>query len=149
MVNHKKSIGVRADRRRPLLDHLKTLSPADLKKICQEILRRSGLEGINITRENSENRLEGECVFQKNLFMLPDVLFQFKCVEESIKAEEIRDFRRDMRHRADKGIFMTIGSFTEEAKQEAQRDGVSPVVLIDGKKLVGMIKKFKIRLKSQ
>ena len=148
-VYHKKSIGVCVDRRRPLLDHLKTLSPADLKKICQEVLCRSGFEGINIIRESSENCLEGECIFQKNLFMLPDVLFQFKCVEDSIKAEEIRDFRRDMRRRADKGIFMTIGFFTEEAKQEAQRDGVSPVVLIDGKKLVGMIKKFKIRLKSQ
>lgn len=149
MVNHKKSIGVRADRRRPLLDHLKTLSPADLKTICQEVLCRSGFEEINITRESSENCLEGECIFQKNLFMLPDVMFQFNCVEESVKAEEIRDFRCAMRRRADKGIFMTIGSFTEEAKQEAQRDGVSPVVLIDGKKLVGMIIKFKIRLKSQ
>jgi len=148
-VNTKKSIGVREDRRRPLLDHLKALSPADLKKICLEILRRSGLEGINITRENSENRLEGECVFQKNLFMLPDVMFQFNCVEESVKAEEIRDFRCAMRRRADKGIFMTIGSFTAEAKLEAQRDGVSPVALIDGKKLVGMIETFKIRLKSE
>ena len=149
MVNHKKSIGVREDRRRPLLDQLKMLSHADLKKVCQEVLRRSGFEDVNIVRESGENCLEGECIFQKNLFMLPDVMFQFKCVEESIKAEEIRDFRCAMRRRADKGIFMTIGSFTAEAKQEAQRDGVSPVVLIDGEKIVGMIEKFKIRLKSE
>jgi restriction system protein len=148
-VSPKKSIGVREDRRRTLLDDLKTLPPADLKTVCQEVLRRSGFEGITIARESSENCVEGECIFQKNLFMLPDVMFQFKCVEELIKAEEIRDFRCTMRRRADKGMFMTIGSFTAEAKQEAQRDGVSPVLLIDGEKLVGMIEKFKIRLKSE
>ena len=145
----RKSKRVREDRRRRLLDQLKTLSPAHLKKVCQEVLRRSGFEEVNIFKESLENCLEGECVFQKNLFMLPDVMFRFKWVEKLIEAEEIRNFRSAMKRRADKGIFMTINSFSPEAKQEARRDGVSPVILIEGKKLVGMIEKFKIRLKSE
>ena len=37
-----------------------------------------------------------------------------------------------MEGRADKGLFITTGSFSREAKKEAQRDGASPIDLIDG-----------------
>jgi restriction system protein len=52
-----------------------------------------------------------------------------------------------MMGRADKGIIMTTGTFTMEAKREARRDGVTPIELVDGDKLVEMFEMYEIGLK--
>lgn len=52
-----------------------------------------------------------------------------------------------MAGRADKGIFITTGTFTAEARREASRDGVPPIELIDGEKLVDMLEKLELGLK--
>jgi restriction system protein len=46
--------------------------------------------------------------------------------------------------RADKGLFITTGTFTREATKEATRDGASPIDLIDGDDLVEMLKKLRL-----
>jgi restriction system protein len=53
-----------------------------------------------------------------------------------------------MSGRADKGIIITTGSFTAEARREASRDGVPPIELIDSEKLVAMLEKLEVGLKA-
>ena len=45
-----------------------------------------------------------------------------------------------MAGRADKGIMMTTGTFTVEAKKEARRDGAAPIELVAGEDLVKLLK---------
>jgi restriction system protein len=52
-----------------------------------------------------------------------------------------------MSGRADKGIIITTGTFTAEARREASRDGVPPLELIDGEKLVEMFRELEFGLK--
>jgi restriction system protein len=52
-----------------------------------------------------------------------------------------------MAGRADKGIIITTGSFTAEARREATRDGVPPIELVDGEKLVDMFENLELGLK--
>ena len=52
-----------------------------------------------------------------------------------------------MTGRTDKGIFITTGSFTAEAKREASRDGAPPIELIDGEKLITMFQELELGLK--
>jgi len=52
-----------------------------------------------------------------------------------------------MQGRADKGIILTTGSFTSEARREAGRDGVAPIELVDGEKLISMFEELKLGLK--
>lgn len=51
-----------------------------------------------------------------------------------------------MMGRADKGIILTTGSFTADAKREAFRDGVPPIELVDGEKLVAMLEDLELGL---
>ena len=51
-----------------------------------------------------------------------------------------------MQGRADKGIIVTTGGFTLDAKKEAVRDGVPPIELVDGEKLVTMIEELELGL---
>ena len=51
--------------------------------------------------------------------------------------------------RADKGTIITTGSFTYDARKEAVRDGVPPIELVDGEKLVSMLEQLELGLKPQ
>ena len=59
----------------------------------------------------------------------------------------VRDSRCAMMGRADKGIILTTGSFTSDARKEAVRDGVPPIELVDGEKLVNMLEELELGLK--
>lgn len=59
----------------------------------------------------------------------------------------MRDFRGAMQGRGEKGLIITTGRFTKEAKSEANRDGVTPIELIDGDRLVELFEKYRLGLK--
>jgi restriction system protein len=46
--------------------------------------------------------------------------------------------------RADKGLIITTGGFTIEARREATRDGAPPLDLIDGRLLAEKLKELKL-----
>jgi len=54
----------------------------------------------------------------------------------AVSPSQIRDFRGAMQGRAEKGILITTGRFTQDAKNEAIREGAPPIELVDGDKLV-------------
>lgn len=49
--------------------------------------------------------------------------------------------------RTDKGLFITTGTFTRDAKKEAVRDGAPPLDLIDGDILVEKMKELNLGVK--
>jgi restriction system protein len=51
-----------------------------------------------------------------------------------------------MAGRADKGIMMTTGTFTVEAKKEARRDGAAPIELVAGEDLVKLFENLELGL---
>jgi restriction system protein len=51
-----------------------------------------------------------------------------------------------MMGRADKGIIITSGTFTLDAKKEARRDGVPSIELVDGELLVQMFERLELGL---
>jgi restriction system protein len=48
---------------------------------------------------------------------------------------------------ADKGLIMTTGTFTSDARREAVRDGAPAIGLIDGEALCDLLKEQKIGVK--
>ncbi len=72
------------------------------------------------------------------------VFFQCKRYKDSVGASAVRDFRGAMSGRGDKGLLITTGSFTADAKQEATRDGAPPVDLIDGERLCDLLKEHRM-----
>ena len=50
--------------------------------------------------------------------------------------------------RADKGMILSTGGFTLEARREATRDGAPPIDLIDGRLLAAKLKELKLGVKT-
>ena len=51
--------------------------------------------------------------------------------------------------RTDKGLLITTGTFTADAKREATRDGAPPLDLIDGRQLCDLLKDLKLGVSTR
>ena len=123
------------------------LSPAGFERLSQRLLREAGFVQVVVTGRSGDGGIDGYGTLQVNPLVSFKVLFQCKKYAGSVSPSQVRDFRGAMAGRADKGIIVTTGTFTAEARREASRDGVPPIELIDGEKLVEMFKRFELGLK--
>jgi restriction system protein len=128
---------------------LQSVSPAGFERFCQRLLRESGFQDVSVTGRSGDGGIDGVGILQVNPFVSFKVLFQCKRYVGSVTVAQIRDFRGAMMGRADKGIIITTGSFTAEARKEAVRDGVPPIELVDGEKLVEMLEQLELGLKAR
>jgi restriction system protein len=129
-----------------LLSILQNLHPNSFERICQRLLREHGFQKVTVTGRSGDGGIDGNGLLELNPFVSFSVLFQCKRYQGSVSASQIRDFRGAMMGRADKGIILTTGTFTTDAKKEARRDGVPPIELIDGEKMVEMFEKLELGL---
>lgn len=132
-----------------LLPVLKSLSPEGFERLCQRLLREHGFQNVNVTGRSGDGGIDGEGILEINPLLSFKVIFQCKRFQGSVGSGMIRDFRGAMIGRADKGIFLTTGNFTMDAKKEAVRDGTNPIELVDGEKLVRMFEKLELGLKPR
>jgi len=51
--------------------------------------------------------------------------------------------------RSDKGLLITTGTFTPDAKREATRDGAPAIELIDGDQLCDLLKQLKLGIRTE
>lgn len=134
------------DHRAKLLNLIKTLLPGGFERLSQRLLRESGFQQVVVTGRSGDGGIDGMGVLKVNPFVSFNVLFQCKRYQGAVTPSQVRDFRGAMMGRADKGIIITTGTFTLDAKKEARRDGVPPIELVDGDLLVEMFERLELGL---
>ena len=134
------------DYKSELLALIKSLPPDGFERLCQRVLRESGFQEVTVTGKTGDGGIDGIGVLQVNPFVSFNVLFQCKRYQGSVTPSQVRDFRGAMAGRADKGIMMTTGTFTVEAKKEARRDGAAPIELVAGEDLVKLFEDLELGL---
>jgi restriction system protein len=131
-----------------LLPVIKSLSPEGFERLCQRLLREHGFLNVKVTGRSGDGGIDGEGILEINPLLSFKVLFQCKRYQGSVGAGMIRDFRGALIGKADKGILITTGTFTMEAKREAV-DGANPIELVDGEKLVKMFERLELGVKPR
>jgi restriction system protein len=127
----------------------RSLDPSGFERLVQRLLRESGFIHVEVTGRTGDGGIDGKGIARIHGFMSFHVLFQCKRYKGSVGAGEIRDFRGAMVGRADKGLFITTGSFTPAAVKEATRDGAPPIDLVDGDELAEKLKEFSLGIKTE
>ena len=112
--------------------------------MCQRLLREHGFEQVTVTGKSGDGGIDGIGILQVNKFVSFTVLFQCKRYAGAVTPSQVRDFRGAMEGRADKGIIITTGVFTAEAKKEARRDGAKPIELVNGDDLVELFESLEL-----
>ena len=135
--------------RTELLNIILELPPSGFERLCQRLLRESGFQEVTVTGRSGDGGIDGIGILQINPFVSFKALFQSKRYSGSVSAPQIRNFRGAMMGRADKGIIITTGTFTADAKREAVRDGVPPIELVDGETLLNMFEQLELGLKPR
>lgn len=130
-----------------LLNILKTMKPSGFEKICKRLLTEIGIHDIVIKGGSGDQGIDGIGLIKLNEVVNFNIIFQCKRYSDAVSPHHVRDFRGTMQGRADKGLILTTGRFTQEAKKEASRDGVPPIELIDGERLVSLFEKYQLGLK--
>lgn len=122
-----------------LLEILRAMDPSGFERLCQRLLRESGFVKVEVTGKSGDGGIDGVGVLRLNLISF-QVLFQCKRYAGSVSSPTVRDFRGAMQGRADKGLIITTGTFTADARKEATRDGAPAIDLIDGEMLCQLLK---------
>jgi restriction system protein len=133
------------------LHHLltKVLTPASFERLVQRLLRESGFIQVEVTGRTGDGGIDGKGIAKIHGIMSFHVVFQCKRYQGSVGSREIRDFRGAMVGRSDKGLFITTGSFTNDAVKEATRDGAPPIDLIDGDSLAEKLRELRLGVKVE
>lgn len=127
------------DWREHLLAVLIGMRPDAFERLCQRILRESGFTKVEVTGKSGDEGIDGTGVLRVNLLSF-HVRFQCKRWSGSVGSGVVRDFRGAMVGRADKGLILTTGNFTADARKEATRDGAPAIDLIDGDSLCDLLR---------
>jgi restriction system protein len=131
-----------------LISILQTMPPDAFERLAQRILRESGFVKVEVKGKSGDGGIDGIGVLRLNLLSF-QVFFQCKRYRDTVSAGAIRDFRGAMVGRTDKGLFITTGRFTPEAKKEATRDGAPPIDLIDGEQLCEILKTLRLGVRAE
>jgi len=132
-----------------LLETILAVSPATFERLAQRLLRESGFIQVEVTGKTGDGGIDGKGIVRIAGFLSFHVIFQCKRYKGSITPSQIRDFRGAMQGRADKGLFITTGTFTRDAVKEATRDGAPPIDLIDGELLCDKLKEFRLGVQTE
>lgn len=131
-----------------LLKVLKKMDPYAFERLAQRILRESGFVKVQVTGKSADGGIDGIGVLRMNLVSF-QVMFQCKRYKGTVSSPVVRDFRGAMTGRADKGLIITTGTFTADAKREAVRDGAPTIDLIDGDSLCDLLKNLGLGVETK
>jgi len=132
-----------------ILEIMMSLDPSAFERLCQRVLRESGFEEVKVTGRTGDGGIDDEGIYRLGDLLSLKVIFQCKRWKGSVPAKEIRDFRGSMVGRTNKGLFITTGIFTRDARDEAERDGSFTIDLINGEKLAQKIKDLGMGVKIE
>lgn len=128
---------------------IEEMSPDAFERLTQRMLRESGFVHVEVTGRTGDGGIDGKGIARINGLMSFHIAFQCKKYKGSVGAPEIRNFRGAIVGRADRGMFITTGSFTKAAIEEANRDGVAPIDLVDGDQLADKLKELSLGVKTE
>lgn len=132
-----------------VIEELLRISLSSFERLCQRLLRELGFQNVEVTGQTNDGGIDGKGILRLGGVLSFHVIFQAKRYKGSVSPSIVRDFRGAMVGRADKGLIITTGTFTREAKKEAQRDGSPPIDLIDGYDLAEKLKELRLGIEVE
>ncbi len=122
-----------------LVTILRTITAKGFEELCARLLRHIGFENVKVTGQSGDQGIDGEGFLLINRFVRTKVMFQCKRYQGAVQVKDIRDFRGAIQGRAERGIFLTTGTFTKGAKEEAARENTTAIELVDIDRLLELL----------
>lgn len=131
-----------------LLKTLMEMNCYSFENLSQLLLRKMGVDDVTVTQKSNDGGIDGYGTFKINGIISFRLAFQCKRYKGTVGASAIRDFRGSFTSDVEKHLFITTGTFTQEAKKEAAAPGKPKIDLIDGDDLVNKLIELNIGVKE-
>jgi restriction system protein len=132
------------DWKQRVLDAVLAMAPDAFERLSQRLLRESGFTQVGVTGRSGDGGIDGKGVLRLGGLINFQVVFQSKRHSGTVSSSTMRDFRGAMIGRADKGLIISTGTFSRDARSEAIRDGAPAIDLVDGQELAELLKKYEL-----
>lgn len=127
-----------------LADTLCNMNPYAFERLAMLLLRECGFSQVQVTKKSGDGGIDGTGKLRINGILSFHVAFQCKRYIGSVSAGDIRDFRGSLTADIEKGIFITTGTFTRAAREEASNAGKQQIDLIDGSELIEKLIEYRL-----
>lgn len=118
-------------------DKIKALSPDDMEQLVAALLRAMGLKAT-VTPKGADRGVDVRASPDGLGFEEPRIMAEVKHrPRDAMSSEKIRSFAAILRG-DDRGLYVSIGGFTQDAKYEAERSTVR-ITLVDLNDLAGLV----------
>lgn len=134
--------------RKKLYNVLTTMNPYSFEKLTQRLLRECGFEDVKVTKKSGDGGIDGTGKLKINGIFSFNIAFQCKRYQGSVGAPDIRDFRGSLTTDIEKGLFITTGSFSKQAIEEASNPGKKQIDLINGEEFISKLAEYGIGVKE-
>lgn len=130
--------------RKKLYNVLINMNPYSFEKLTQRLLRECGFDDVKVTKKSGDGGIDGTGKLKINGIFSFNIAFQCKRYQGSVGAPDIRDFRGSLTTDIEKGLFITTGSFSKQAIEEASNPGKQQIDLIDGEEFITKLAEYGI-----
>lgn len=127
-----------------LADTLHNMNPYAFERLAMLLLRECGFSQVRVTKKSGDGGIDGTGKLRINGIFSFNVAFQCKRYAGSVAAGDIRDFRGSLTTDIEKGIFITTGTFTRAAREEASNAGKQQIDLIDGTEFIEKLIEYRL-----
>lgn len=134
--------------RQQLANVLQNMDPYGFERLSQRLLRECGFTQVSVTKKSGDGGIDGTGKLKINGIVSFNVAFQCKRYKGLVSSGDIRDFRGSLTTNIEKGIFITTGSFSKAAKDEATTPGKKQIDLIDGEEFISKLAEYSIGVKE-
>ena len=134
--------------RKKLYDVLVHMDPYAFERLAQRVLRECGFTQVEVTKKSGDGGIDGTGKLRINGIFSFNIAFQCKRYQGIVSAGDIRDFRGSLTTNIEKGVFITTGSFSKSAIEEASSPGKQQIDLIDGEEFITKLAEFGIGVKE-
>ena len=134
--------------RKRLYEVLINMDPYGFERLTQRVLRECGFTNVVVTKKSGDGGIDGTGKLKINGIFSFNIAFQCKRYQGSVGAGDIRDFRGSLTTDIEKGVFITTGSFSKPAIEEAAKPGKQQIDLIDGEEFITKLAEFGIGVKE-
>ena len=134
--------------RNRLSDILLDMNPYAFERLAQRLLRECGFSQVEVTKKSGDGGIDGMGKLRINGMVSFNVAFQCKRYKGLVSAGDIREFRGSLTNNIEKGVFITTGTFSKAAREEAASLAKQQIDLIDGEGFINKLAEYGIGLKE-
>lgn len=123
---------------------LQKMDPYGFERLTQRVLRECGFSQVEVTKKSGDGGIDGTGKLKINGIFSFNVAFQCKRYSGVVGAPDIRNFRGSLTTNIEKGLFITTGTFSKAARDEACSPGKQQLDLLDGEEFINKLTEYEI-----